>query len=55
MRHALKLPGLTQKIIREHYNPDTAHLPAEAVVRKIARDVVDTYAKRAKRRMLTGE
>jgi hypothetical protein len=44
-----------RRIIKEHYNPSTAHLPSEAISRNIAEAVTDVYQQRALAQNLTGE
>jgi hypothetical protein len=44
-----------RRIVRKHWNPDTAHLPPEVVSQNIADAVVAKYWERARAQSLTGE
>jgi hypothetical protein len=44
-----------RRIIQEHWNPATAHLPPEAVSRNIANAITNLYADRSLAQELTGE
>jgi hypothetical protein len=44
-----------RRIVREHWNPDTAHLPPEVVSGNIADAVTSIYQERARAQSLTGE
>jgi hypothetical protein len=43
------------RIVAQHWNPKTAHLPPEAVSRNIADAVVGLYAERSRAESLTGQ
>jgi hypothetical protein len=44
-----------RRIVQEHWNPATAHLPPEAVSRNIANAITNLYADRSLAQELTGE
>jgi hypothetical protein len=44
-----------RRIIQEHWNPATAHLPPEAISRNIANAITNLYADRSLAQELTGE
>jgi hypothetical protein len=44
-----------RRIIKEHRNPGTAHLPPEVISRSIADAIVGVYQQRALTQNLTGE
>lgn len=44
-----------RKIIREHYNPDTAHLSHETISKNIADAVTGIFVQRSREQKLTGD
>jgi hypothetical protein len=43
------------RIIKENYNPTTAHLPPETISKNIANAVTNFYAERSRKQCLTGD
>jgi hypothetical protein len=44
-----------RRIIKDNYNPSTAHLPSETIARNLANAVTNIYTARASEQRLTGE